>query len=130
MHLRKTVMVYIDGFSLYKGMLQRTFPEYKWLNLESLSERLFPRRDVVSVKFFTAPLKPLTNDPGVGQRRQVYWRALRTTRVKIIEGKFNFAKQYLPLYPEELDEKGQVKRCGSTARRRKAAMWRSPPTSS
>jgi uncharacterized LabA/DUF88 family protein len=109
MHPRKTVMVYIDGFSLYKGMLQRTFPEYKWLDLESLSERLFPRRDVVAVKFFTASLKPLTNDPGVGQRQQVYWRALRTTRVEIIEGKFNFAKQYLPLHPEELDETGRVK---------------------
>lgn len=109
MHPRKTVMVYIDGFSLYKGMLQRTFPEYKWLDLESLSERLFPRRDVVAVKFFTAPLKPLTNDPGVGQRQQVYWRALRTTRVTIIEGKFNFAKQYLPLHPEELDETGRVR---------------------
>jgi len=106
---RKTVMVYIDGFSLYKGMLQRTFPEYKWLNLEALVERLFPRREVTSVKFFTALLKPLTNDPGVGQRQQVYWRALRTTGVEIVEGKFNFSKQYLPLHPEELDESGRVK---------------------
>ncbi|MEV8252942.1 NYN domain-containing protein [Rhodoglobus sp. NPDC076762] len=109
MNPRKTVMVYIDGFSLYKGMLQRGFPEYKWLDLEALAARLFPRRRVTGVKFFTAPLKPLTNDPGVGQRQQVYWRALQTTCVEIIEGKFNFSKQYLPLHPEELDESGRVR---------------------
>jgi len=112
MYPRKTVMVYIDGFSLYKGMLQRSFPEYKWLDLEALAGRLFPRRSVVGVKFFTAPLKPLTNDPGVGQRQQIYWRALRTTRVEIVEiveGKFIFSKQHLPLHPEELDEAGRVR---------------------
>ncbi|EPR77430.1 hypothetical protein ADILRU_0129 [Leifsonia rubra CMS 76R] len=101
-------MVYVDEFSLHKGMLQRTFPEYKWLNLEALARRLFPQPDVAGVKFFTAPLKPLTNDPGVGQRQQIYWRALRTMRVEIIEGKFNFAKQYLPLHPEQLDANRRV----------------------
>lgn len=101
-------MVYIDGFALYKGLLQRQFPEYKWLNLETLACRLFPHRDVVGVKFFTAQLKPLTNDPGVGQRQQIYWRALRTTNVQIIEGKFNFVRQFLPLHPEQIDVGGRV----------------------
>ncbi|WP_353987141.1 NYN domain-containing protein [Ruicaihuangia caeni] len=101
-------MVYIDGFALYKGLLQREFPEFKWLDLEALACRLFPHREVVGVKFFTAALKPLTNDPGIGQRQQVYWRALRTTNVEIIEGKFNFVKQHLPVHPQEVGEDGRV----------------------
>ena len=101
-------MVYVDGFALYKGMLQYEFPQYKWLDLEALSRRLFPHRDVVGVKFFTAPLKPLTNNPGIGQRQQIYWRALRTTNVEVVQGKFNFVRQYLPLHPEEVDADGRV----------------------
>lgn len=101
-------MVYIDRFALYKGLLQREFPEFKWLDLEALACRLFPHREVVGVKFFTAALKPLTNDPGIGQRQQVYWRALRTTNVEIIEGKFNFVKQHLPVHPQEVGEDGRV----------------------
>lgn len=101
-------MVYVDGFALYKALLQRRFSEYKWLDLEALACRLFPHRDVLGVKFFTARLKPLTNDPGVGQRQQIYWRALRTTSVEVIEGKFNFVKQFLPLHPEQVDTSGRV----------------------
>lgn len=108
MRSRRTVMVYVDGFALYKGLLQYRFPEYKWLDLEALAGRLFPHRDVVGVKFFTAALKPLTNDPGIGQRQQIYWRALRTTNVEIIEGKFNFVRQFLPLHPEQVDAVGRV----------------------
>lgn len=108
MRARRTAMVYVDGFALYKGLLQRGYPEYKWLDLEALAGRLFPHRDVVGVKFFTAALKPLTNNPGVGQRQQIYWRALRTTNVEIIEGKFHFAKQFLPLHPEQVDSTGRV----------------------
>lgn len=36
------------------------------------------------------------------------WRALETTGVEIIEGKFSFVKQWLPLQPEQLDAQGQV----------------------
>lgn len=102
------MIVYVDGFALYKGMLQYQHRDMKWLDLEALACRLFPHRDVVGVKFFTAPLKPLTNDPGIGQRQQIYWRALRTTRVEIIEGTFHFARQWLPLHPEQLDGDGKV----------------------
>ena len=108
MRSRRSVSVYVDGFALYKALLQRRFPEYKWLDLELLARRLFPHREVTGVKYFTAPLKPLTNDRGVGQRQQTYWRALRTTQVEIIEGRFLFNKQYLPRHPEELDTLGRV----------------------
>jgi uncharacterized LabA/DUF88 family protein len=100
--------VYIDGFALYKALLQHKYPQYKWLDLEAFSRRLFPHRDVVQVKYFSAQLKPRTNDPGIGQRQQIFWRAVRTTSVEIIEGKFSFVKQRLPLHPEQLDANGKV----------------------
>lgn len=106
---RPTIQVYVDGFALYKALLQRRYPEYRWLDLEALSRRLFPHREVVGVKYFTAPLKPLTNNPGIGQRQQTYWRALRTTGVEIVEGKFIFNRQWLPAHPEEVDGTGKVK---------------------
>jgi uncharacterized LabA/DUF88 family protein len=108
MRARRTVIVYFDGFALYKALLQKTYPEYRWLDLATLAARLFPHRDVVGVKYFTAKLKPLTNNPGIGQRQQIYWEALRTTRVEIIEGSFQFNKQFLPLHPEQLDASGRV----------------------
>lgn len=106
---RRTVAVYVDGFALYKGLLQRTYPEYKWLDVASLCQRLFPHRAVVQVKFFSAKLKPLTNDPGVRTRQMAFWRALGTTEVEIIEGSFSYVKQHLPLHPEQLDESGRVR---------------------
>jgi len=108
MRSRRSVILYVDGFALYKGMLQRTYPEYKWLDLMALGSRLFPHRDVIGAKFFTAALKPLTNNPGIGQRQQIYWRALRTTGVEIVQGTFSFDKQYLPVHPEQLDASGRV----------------------
>lgn len=38
----------------------------------------------------------------------MYWRALRTVGVDIIEGTFRFNRQYLPKSPEELDASGKV----------------------
>ncbi|MCJ1703121.1 MULTISPECIES: NYN domain-containing protein [unclassified Rathayibacter] len=105
---RRSVLVYVDGFALYKALLQRRYPQFKWLDLEALAQRLFPHRTVVGVKYFTAALKPMTNDRGIGQRQQVYWRALRTTSVEIIEGTFHFNRQFLPLHPEVLDSDGRV----------------------
>ena len=108
MRARRTVAIYIDGFALYKALLQYKYREYKWLDLEAFSRRLFPHRDVVQVKYFSAQLKPMTNNRGIGQRQQIFWRALETTGVEIIEGKFSFVKQWLPLQPEQLDANGKV----------------------
>jgi uncharacterized LabA/DUF88 family protein len=105
---RRTIAIYIDGFALYKALLQHKYTQYKWLDLEELSRRLFPHRKVVQVKYFSAQLKPMTNNPGIGQRQQIFWRALETTGVEIIEGKFSFVKQWLPLHPEQVDADGKV----------------------
>lgn len=83
MRARRTVAVYVDGFALYKALLQYRYPQHKWLDLAALCARLFPRRDVVKV-------------------------ALRTTEVEIVEGNFSFVKQYLPIHPEEVGDNGKV----------------------
>lgn len=105
----KQVIAYIDGFALYKGLLQRTYPEFKWLNAYELVRRLYHQYDVTDVYFFTADLKPTTNDPGVGQRQQKYLQALDTEpKVHIVRGTYIFSKHWLPKNPEELDENGKV----------------------
>lgn len=107
---RKQVILYIDGFALYKGLLQRQYPEYKWLNPVILAERLFHHYDVVGVRYFTAVLKPLPDDPQVPQRQQAYLRALDTlSRLDIHYGKYIFSKQWLPLHPMEQNEAGKVR---------------------
>ncbi len=108
MESRRTVNVYVDGFSLYHALLKRKYPQHKWLDLRKLCELLFPERHVAQVKYFTAAVKPLRGDQGIGQRQQVYWEALRESRVEIIEGKFIFTKPFYPIHPERFDTSGNV----------------------
>lgn len=51
-------IVYVDGFNFYFGVLRNT--AYKWLDIVSLVKHVChvqnPQIEVVSVKFFTAPV--------------------------------------------------------------------------
>lgn len=106
---RRDVIVYIDGFALYKGLLQRTFPQYKWLDVVALSDRLFHQYQVKQVRYFTARLKPLPHDPQMPQRQDAYLRALETLpRLSIHYGRYILSKQWLPIHPQEIVE-GRVK---------------------
>ena len=81
--------VYVDGFNLYYGCLKDT--PYRWLNLFQLCTFLFPRDEIVSIKYFTAPIKIRDNDTDHDRpnRQQIYLRALRTiSNLEIIEGTF------------------------------------------
>lgn len=105
----KQVIAYVDGFALYKGLLQRTYPQFKWLNVYELVRRLYWQYEVTDVYFFTANLKPTTNDPGIGQRQQKYLQALDTVQnVHIVRGTYIFEKHWYPKHPEELDADGRV----------------------
>src|SRR6266581_6668838 len=46
------VVVYIDGFNLYYGVLK--FSKEKWLNIERLFKLLRPRDFIVKIRYFTA----------------------------------------------------------------------------
>lgn len=92
---RPRAHVYIDGFNLYYQRLRET--PFKWLNVEELSRKLFPRLDVTVVKYFTARVKPSVFDPGVEQRQDVYLTALRTCgRTSVIEGSYQSHPKRLP----------------------------------
>ena len=79
--------VYIDGYNLYYQRLRRT--PFMWLNVEKLSQKLFPNFDVEVVKYFTARVKPSVFDPKIDQRQGVYLDALNTcSRTQVIEGNY------------------------------------------
>jgi uncharacterized LabA/DUF88 family protein len=83
------IYVYIDGFNLFYGSLKNT--QYKWLNVEKMSQFLFPSDTIAKIKYFTAQVKIRPGDTDVDkpQRQQIYLRALRTIpNLEIIEGHF------------------------------------------
>jgi len=80
--------IYIDGFNLYYGCLKDS--PFLWLDVNKMSQLLFPNDVIVRVKYFTAPIKVRKDDdPDKPSRQQIYLRALRTiTNLEIIEGTF------------------------------------------
>jgi len=53
--------LYIDGFNFYYGALKNT--PYKWINPMLFAERLFPRNEIISIKFCSARISPLPGNP-------------------------------------------------------------------
>ncbi|MEK7610314.1 MAG: NYN domain-containing protein [Patescibacteria group bacterium] len=83
------VIVYIDGFNLYYGALQKT--PYKWLDVAKLSSFLLRGHEIAKIKYFTAPMRIRDGDtdPDKPIRQQMYLRALKTLpNVEIVEGFF------------------------------------------
>lgn len=83
------INIYIDGFNLYYGCLKDT--PYRWLDLNKMSQLLFPNDEIIKIKYFTAPIKLRMSDkdPDRPNRQQIYFRALKTiTNLEIIEGVF------------------------------------------
>lgn len=79
--------VYIDGFNLYYGVLKGT--AHRWLDLEKMCQVYLPGHTINRIRYFTAKVTPTPNDPDIGNRQQVYLRALRTLpSVSIHEGHF------------------------------------------
>ena len=79
--------VYIDGFNFYYGCVRGT--AFKWLDLSRFCELMLPPNDVLAIKYFTARVEARGDDPGVANRQETYFRALRTLpRVEIILGRF------------------------------------------
>lgn len=69
--------IYVDGFNLYYGCLQGT--PYRWLDIDALAHRLFPRDQIIRIRYFTALVQARPGgDPTEPQRQQAYLRALKT----------------------------------------------------
>jgi hypothetical protein len=65
--------VYVDGFNLYYGCLRGT--PHKWLDLDALCRRLFPRDRINRIRYFTAIVSARPGDPQQPRRQQAYLRA-------------------------------------------------------
>jgi uncharacterized LabA/DUF88 family protein len=77
------VIVYIDGFNLYYGVVKTT-PRLKWLDLERYCKLLRPHDDIQAIRYFTALISGPTK-----ANQEVYLKALATTPlVKVVLGKF------------------------------------------
>lgn len=84
------VIVYVDGFNLYFGMLDAGFHGCKWLNIHQLvSSSLSANQSLVDIKYFTSRV---TNSPTKQKRQALYLEALDTTSVKIIYGLYKSKK--------------------------------------
>ena len=97
---RATASVYVDGFNLYRRLLEGQ-PQDKWLDLEALSRHLLPEFDILRVRYFTAVIKALPGaDVDSPQRQQAYIRALRAQpRTSVHLGNFRVDRRRMPLHP-------------------------------
>lgn len=87
---------FIDGFNLYKGVLERR-PQYKWLDLRKFASGMWPDNCLNNVYYFTAPVKerfPLDTAP---QRQEKYLRVLRNQGIHVVRGKFRRDEKWLRL---------------------------------
>ena len=81
-------IIYIDGYNWYHAIFKH-FPEWKWVNIQSLFEALRPHEEVVSVKMFSAMVDPHLIGSDARERQQKYFDALRTLpKVTIVLGTF------------------------------------------
>lgn len=91
-----TFDAFIDGFNLYKGVLERR-PHFKWLDLRKFSSGMWPDYCLKDVYYFTAPVKkrfPLDTAP---ERQATYLRVLRNQGIHVIKGKFRRDEKWLRL---------------------------------
>lgn len=83
----KTI-AYVDGFNLYYGSLKNS--PHKWLDLCEYFRRTLPPDCVLEkVKYFTARVSALPNDPDAPKRQDICLRALRAhcgNQFEAIEG--------------------------------------------
>lgn len=94
----KTI-VYVDGFNLYYGSLKGS--PHKWLDLAEYFRKTLPTGYTLErVKYFTARVSSLPNDPNAPARQDAYIRALRLYSkglVEVIEGHFSTKNVRMPL---------------------------------
>lgn len=83
---KERVLVYVDGFNLYFGMLEAGYDQCKWLNLRLLANNLLkPTQELVGVKYFTSRVG---NNPDKQKRQTTYIEALESENVEIYYGHY------------------------------------------
>lgn len=83
---KERVMVYVDGFNIYFGMIEAGFGNCKWLNLKSLAISLLKaNQELVELKYFTSRV---SNNPDKQKRQTAYLEALEIEGIKIYYGHY------------------------------------------
>jgi uncharacterized LabA/DUF88 family protein len=83
---KERVIVYIDGFNLYFGLLDAGFQNCKWLNIRALVENIKqPNQEIIEIKYFTSRV---SNDPDKQKRQTTYVEALESVDIKIFYGHY------------------------------------------
>jgi uncharacterized LabA/DUF88 family protein len=83
---KERVIVYIDGFNLYFGLLEAGFQYCKWLNIRALVENIKqPNQEIIEIKYFTSRV---SNDPDKQKRQTTYLEALESVGIKIFYGHY------------------------------------------
>lgn len=91
---RRRANVYIDGFNLYHGCFddhlnREHWRPFRWLNLELLCQKLCPDYAIETIRYFTALVDPLPDNPHNRDRQLAYLRALDTiSQLEIHRGRF------------------------------------------
>lgn len=82
--IKNRVIVYIDGFNLYFGIVAAGIENCKWLNIKSLIDSYITHnQELIEIKYFTSRI---TNHPSKQKRQTTYLEALETTSINIIYG--------------------------------------------
>lgn len=80
------IIVYIDGFNLYFGMMEAGFEKSRWLDVHQLAQNLIrPPQQIVGVKYFTSRV---SNNPSKQKRQTLYLEALETKGVELVYGHY------------------------------------------
>lgn len=83
---KERIIVYVDGFNLYFGMVEAGFKHLKWLNLRLLVENLIKQnQEIVAIKYFTSRVN---NNPDKQKRQTTYIEALQSVDIEIYYGHY------------------------------------------
>lgn len=83
---KERVIVYVDGFNLYFGMVEAGLSNHKWLDISILAENLIKsNQELQLIKYFTSRV---SNNPEKQKRQTKYIEALETKGVKIYYGHY------------------------------------------
>ena len=78
------VVIYVDGFNLYFGIIEAGFIHSKWLDISSLVKSyLTANQYLVKIKYFTSRI---TNNPAKQKRQTTFIEAIESSGIQIIYG--------------------------------------------
>jgi len=87
---KERVIVYVDGFNLYFGLLEAGFNNCKWLNIYKLAANLLQiNQELIEIKYFTSRV---SNNPDKQKRQTTYIEALESVGIKIFYGHYQSDK--------------------------------------